>query len=85
MRASMLFWLAAASAAGYAAARRLMAMDEAALGALPEPVRGPASTLREPLLGARASVASGWREGVEERDGAQRDLIREYERRSGHS
>ena len=85
MRASTLFWLAAASAAGYAAARQFMAMDEAALAALPEPVRGPASTVRKRLLRARASAEEGWREGVAERDGAQRDLLREYQRRSGHA
>ena len=85
MRASTLFWLVATSVAGYAAARRLMAMDEAALAALPEPVRGPASTVRGRLLSVRANVDGGWREGVAERDGAQRDLMREYEQRSGHS
>ena len=85
MRASTLFWLAAASAAGYAGARQLMAMDEAAVAALPEPMRGPAAHLRGHLLSARERVDGGWREGTAERDGAQRDLTREYQRRSGHA
>ena len=85
MRASTLFWFTAASATGYAAASRLMAMDEASLATLPEPVRGPAASLRTRLLAARERAESAWHEGMAERESAQRDLMREYEQRSGHS
>lgn len=84
MRASTLFMLTVASAAGYAAAYHLMGMDDAALEGLPEPVRGPAGELRGRLQRLRARVEAGWREGTAERESAEHDLMQEYHRRSGH-
>jgi len=83
MRSSTLFWLVAASAAGYLASRRLMEMPESDLAMLPEPAREPAARVRTRLLAARARAEAGWRDGVDARNAAQRDLTQEYEHRSG--
>ena len=83
MRSSTLFWLVAASAAGYLASRRLMEMPESELAMLPKRARGPAARVRARLLAARAHAEAAWREGVAERNAAQRDMTQEYEHRSG--
>ena len=84
MRLTSLLVLGAGLAGGFALANRLLG-DEHFTDTLPEQVRPQAEQARQKLLRARSRAAAAWREADIERAQAERELLLEYERRSGRT
>lgn len=85
MRLSTLLIAHAGIAAGFVAARQLLATDEATLDALPEGVRGPLRSARTRLERVRSRAETGLQEGRQEAAAAQDALMAEYLRRAGRT
>ena len=85
MRLSTILIAHAGIAAGFVAARQLLATDEATLDALPEGVRGPLRAARSRLERARVRAMTGLQEGRAEAAASQDALMAEYLRRAGRT
>jgi hypothetical protein len=83
MRLSSILLVHAGLAAGFVAARQLLATDDAKLDELPEGVRGPLKAARSRLERVRARAVEGLAEGAREADAAQAALMLEYRQRAG--
>ncbi|MQA00901.1 MAG: hypothetical protein GEU80_16545 [Dehalococcoidia bacterium] len=84
MRLTTLLMVGAGLGGGYVLARRLLD-DEHFADTLPEQLRPQALQTRQRLLRARARAAEAWREADEERARAERELLIQYEHRSGRT
>lgn len=83
MRLSTILLAHAGLAAGFVAARQLLATDDATLERLPEGVRGPLKGARARLERARARAEAGLAEGRAEVASAEAALMQEYRRQAG--
>lgn len=83
MRLSTILLAHAGLAAGFVAARQLLATDDATLERLPEGVCGPLKGARARLERARARAEAGLAEGRAEAASAEAALMQEYRRQAG--
>lgn len=83
MRLSTILLVPAVLAAGFAAARQLLATDDATLERVPERVRRPLKGARSRLERARTRAKTGLAEGRAEAASAEAALMQEYRRQAG--